>query len=95
MLVLASSTELEAKLEEEAAKRGLEAPEYALRLIESLLLPVPAGMGKIEAERLMAIDELMGCGAGTGFSSATIRKERDVELKLEEEKFLRRFGSGL
>ena len=43
MLTLATSPELENRLEEEAAKRGLRATEYALLLIEGLLKPDSGG----------------------------------------------------
>ncbi len=58
MLTLPSTPELETLLEAEAAKRGLPAPEYALRLIEGLLKPNFAG-NAAEQARLTAIDELL------------------------------------
>ena len=91
MLTLPSTPELESRLEEEAAKRGLAAPEYALRLIEGLLKPVHAG-DATERARLAAIDDLMGAAAGSSFSSAELRQERNQERELEEERHLRRFG---
>jgi hypothetical protein len=91
MLTLPSTTELESRLEEEAAKRGLPAPEYALRLIEALLKPEQAG-DAAEKARLAAIDDLMGAAADSSFSSAELRRERNQERELEEARHLRRFG---
>lgn len=91
MLTLPSTPELESKLEAEAAKRGLQAPEYALRLIEGLLktdnLSDPA-----EQARLDAIDALMGAAANSSLSTAELRRERDKEREVEEERHSRRFG---
>lgn len=90
MLTLPSTPELESRLEKEAAKRGLPAPEYALRLIEGLLQTEQAG-DVTEQVRLAAIDELMGAGADATFSSAELRRERNAERELEAERHLRHF----
>src|SRR5438105_3491083 len=92
MLSLPLTPELEARLQEEAAKRGLPAPEYALRLIAGLLLPHhPNTADAAEQARLAAIDDLMGAAADSSFSSAQVRAERDHERELEEARHLRRF----
>lgn len=92
MLTLPLTPELEARLQEEAAKRGLPAPEYALRLIAGLLQPYHANGGDTaEQARLAAIDDLLGAGADSSFSSARLRAERDRERELEEARHLRRF----
>ena len=75
--------ELESRLEKEAARRGLPAAEYALRLLEGLLQPNGAP-DPTEQVRLAAIDELMGAGADAAFSSAQLRQERNAEQELEE-----------
>jgi hypothetical protein len=94
MLTLPTTPELESLLETEAAKRGLHAPEYALLLIESCLPASSAPVDEAEAARLAAIDELMGMGVGCGFSSADVRKSRNEDLAMEEERYQRRFGRG-
>ena len=78
MLTLLLTPELESRLEEEAAKRGLQASEYVLRLIEGLLKPETAG-DAAEQVRLAAIDDLMGAAADSSFSSAELRRERNKE----------------
>lgn len=91
MLTLSSTPELESRLEAEAAKRGLQAPEYALRLIQGLMNP-GASSDATEQARLDAVDELMGAAADSSFSTAQLRRERDEEREVEEERHLRRFG---
>ena len=91
MLTLPSTPELESRLEEEAAKRGMPAAEYALRLLEALMKSDNAGNAADKA-RLSAIDELMGAAADSTFSSASLRAERNREREMEEERHLRRFG---
>lgn len=90
MLTLPSTPELESRLQKEAAKHGLPAGEYAVRLIEGLLKPEHAG-DVTEQVRLAAIDELMGAGADSPFSSAEFRREHNAEQEGEEERHLRRF----
>lgn len=80
MLNLPTTPELEARLRGEAAKRGLEANEYALRLIEGLLAPETT-IEPAERERLAAIDELMGLGVGAGFSTADLERQRREEAE--------------
>jgi predicted amidohydrolase YtcJ len=84
MLTLPTTPEFETRLQSEAAKRGLEAPEYALRLIEGLLAPEKTP-DAAERERLAAIDELMGLGIGAGFTTADLHRERQEEREREEE----------
>ncbi len=91
MLLLPSTPELERRLEAEAAKRGLQAPEYALRLIQGLMSPGTAG-DATEQARLDAVDELMGAAADSSFSTAQLRRERDEEREGEEERHASRFG---
>ena len=91
MLTLPSTPELESRLKEEAAKRGLQAPEYALRLIEGLLSPNSSG-DAAEQARLAAIDELLGAAADASFSSEELRRERNAELAIDDERHARRFG---
>lgn len=91
MLTLPLTPELESKLEAEAAKRGLQAPEYALRLIEGFLKPETVS-DPAEQARLDAIDALMGAAANSSFSTAELRRERDKEREVEEERHSRRFG---
>lgn len=90
MLTLPSTPELESRLEAEAAKRGLHAPEYALRLIEGLMKPDQVS-DATEQARLDAIDELMGAAVDSSFSSTELRHERDQERELENERHRRRF----
>jgi len=74
MLTLPSTPELEIRLEQEAAKRGLKASEYALRLLEGMLGQNDAS-DTAEKSRLDAIDELMGAANDSTFSSAHLRGE--------------------
>lgn len=78
-------------MEAEAAKRGLRASEYALRLIEAMMKPNTAS-DATEQARLDAIDELMGAGADSSFESADLRRERDEERAMEDERHARRLG---
>ncbi len=91
MLTIPSTPELERRLQEEAAKRGMQAPEYALRLIEGLLLPTPA-VDEQEAARLAAIDAALGVAVDVPFSSEDLHRERQRETEREERRFAERFG---
>lgn len=93
MLTLSSTPELEGRLQAEAAKRGLEAEEFVLRLLEEFATPHPGG-DAAEAARLMAIDELMGAAAISSFGTEELHQERQRERDGEEERFLRHFDKG-
>lgn len=77
--------ELERRLELEAAKRGLQAEEYALRLIEGILEPDNTA-DVAEQARLAAVDDLMDIAADSTFSSEELRRERNEEREVEEER---------
>ena len=89
MLTIPSTPELESRLDAEAAKRGIHAPEYALRLIEGLIEPKTV-TDATEQARLDAIDELMGAAADSSFSTAELRRERDRERGIDEERQVHR-----
>lgn len=91
MLTLPSTPEIERRLQEEAAKRGLQAPEYALLLIEGFLKPDNASDVQ-EQVRLAAIDELLGVAADSSFSTVELLRERKKDRDTEEERYRRRFG---
>ena len=93
MLTLSATSELEQRLEEEAAKHGLQASEYALRLLEGFLRP-NAASAEIELIRADAIDRLSGITSDSAFSSAVFRSERDHDLAREEERHRHHFGRG-
>ncbi len=90
MIQLPSTPEFERRLEAEATKRGLPAPEYALRLIEAMIQPEVV-TDYTEHERLSAIDELMGIGIGVGFSSDDLHQQRQEEHDREEANYQRLF----
>ncbi|MDQ3814877.1 MAG: hypothetical protein M3347_13115 [Armatimonadota bacterium] len=80
---------LESRLQEEATRRGLPAPEYARRLLEDLLLSAPIA-DEQEAERLAAIDAAMGALAHTHTSADEFCRRKQEEIDLEEQEYQRR-----
>ena len=74
--------ELEARLEDEAAKRGLPASEYASLLLDRLLTPTHAEAE--EAARLRAIDAAMGAFVHVPFTVDDLHRERQKDKMREE-----------
>ncbi len=85
MLTLAISPDLERRLEEEAAKRGLQAPEYALRLLATSLATQDDDLD-------ILLDEAMGAFAHVSFSTEDLHRERREDLEREERRWQERFG---
>lgn len=85
MLTLPTPPELESRLKQEAVRRGLEAPEYAVRLLAESLSK--------EADELdVLLDAAMGAFAHVSFSSEDLHHERRTEREREERRNQERFN---
>ena len=82
--------EQEARLHDEAAKRGLSADEFVRLLLEDFLQPSPSD--EAEAARLAAIDEALGACRDAPFSSDDLHRERQRGREHEEAQFQTLFG---
>jgi hypothetical protein len=88
--VIDLAPDAETRLMDEAAKRGMRAPDYARLLLERVLTPTPAEAE--EATHLTAIDAAMGAFARVSFSSEDLAREKQEEREREEQQFKERFG---
>lgn len=84
MLTLPTTPEMESRLEREAAKRGLQPSEYALRLLAESL-----SRGDDDMDALL--DAAMGAFAHVNFSSEDLRRERNEEVERDERLFAEAF----
>jgi hypothetical protein len=94
-LVIEVTPELESRLQEEAAKRGLPVPECARILLEGALTPeersevTPPMTAEERAARVRAA---RGSLAHMPFSSEDFMREKQEEIDREEEGWERRWG---
>jgi hypothetical protein len=64
MLTLPTNPELENRLREEANKRGLEASDFVLQLIESFSNVSPDTTDRTEKRQVKPLAELIGADSG-------------------------------